>query len=176
MCLAFLTLILVVSIASSPFTDELLTFVTALCFGCGMSGSLRAGGGRIGALSPAFAMTAASVSIHWSKQFFAALATVLRLAGSLISFLVQVRFLGPHQFGVIGFAYTIAGPASVLADFGMNVYAMRWASAEPERRAVLISLCVIVKTFLSAVLLLPCLVWVHLLGFSAWDKARRRSP
>ncbi len=116
-------------------------------------------------------MTAASVSIHWSKQFFAALATVLRLAGSLISFLVQVRFLGPHQFGVIGFAYTIAGLASVLADFGMNVYAMRWASAEPERRAVLISLCVIVKTFLSAVLLLPCLVWVHLLGFSAWEQS-----
>jgi hypothetical protein len=55
LCLAFLTLILVVSIASSPFTDELLTFVTALCFGCGMSGSLRAGGGRNGALSPAFA-------------------------------------------------------------------------------------------------------------------------
>ncbi len=55
LCLAFLSLILVVSIASSPFTDELLTFVTALCFGCGMSGSLRAVGGRNGALSPAFA-------------------------------------------------------------------------------------------------------------------------
>lgn len=55
LCLALLLLILVVSIASSPFTDELLTFVTALCFGCGMSGSLRSGGGRNGALSSAFA-------------------------------------------------------------------------------------------------------------------------
>lgn len=116
-------------------------------------------------------MTAASISINWSKQFFAALTTVLRLAGSLISFLVQVRFLGPHQFGVIGFAYTIAGLASLVSDFGMHTYAMRWASAEPERRAMLISLCVIVKAFLSAILLLPCLVWVHLLGFSAGEQS-----
>ena len=95
---------------------------------------------------------------------------VLRLGGGLISFLVQVRFLGPHQFGVIGSAISIASLASLVSDFGMNAYAMRWGSAMPERRDVLISLCVIVKAVLSAMLLLPCLVWVHLLGFSAREE------
>ncbi|MDQ6702654.1 MAG: oligosaccharide flippase family protein [Pseudomonadota bacterium] len=114
-------------------------------------------------------MTTASRSIQWSK-FFAVLTTVLRLGGALISFLVQVRFLGPHQFGVIGFAYTIAALASLVSDFGMNTYAMRWGSAKPELGDVLIPLCLIVKAVLSAMLLLPCLVWVHLLGFSAGEE------
>ncbi|MGH6848137.1 MAG: O-antigen ligase family protein [Methylocella sp.] len=51
LCVAFLLLILVISIASSPFTDELLTFVAALCLGYGMSRSLRAGGARNGVRS-----------------------------------------------------------------------------------------------------------------------------
>jgi O-antigen/teichoic acid export membrane protein len=114
-------------------------------------------------------MTTASRSIHYSK-FFAVLATVLRLGGGLISFLIQVRFLGPHQFGVIGFAMTVASLASPVSDFGMNTYAMRWGSAKPERRDALITLCVIVKAVLSAMLLLPCLVWVHLLGLSAREE------
>lgn len=46
LCLAFLLLILAISIASSPFTDELLEFVAALALGYGMSKSLRAGGAR----------------------------------------------------------------------------------------------------------------------------------
>jgi O-antigen/teichoic acid export membrane protein len=115
-------------------------------------------------------MTTVSRSIHWLK-FFAVLTTVLRLGGGLISFLVQVRFLGPHQLGVIGFAITIAGLASLASDFGMSTYVMRWGSAQPERRDVLIPLGVIVKAVLSAMLLLPCLVWVHLLGFSASEES-----
>ncbi|MGH8515519.1 MAG: oligosaccharide flippase family protein, partial [Gammaproteobacteria bacterium] len=114
-------------------------------------------------------MTTASRSIHWSK-FFAVSSTFLRLGGGLITFLVQVRFLGPHQFGVVGSAMTVAALASLVSDFGMNFYAMRWASAKPERADVLKTLCVIVKAFLSAVLLPPCLVWVHLLGLSAHEE------
>jgi hypothetical protein len=53
LCLAFLSLILVISVASSPFTDELLTFVAALSLGYGMSRPLRAGGARNGVRSPA---------------------------------------------------------------------------------------------------------------------------
>ncbi len=48
LCLALLFLILAISTASSPFTDELLTFVTALCLGYGMSRSFQAGGARNG--------------------------------------------------------------------------------------------------------------------------------
>jgi hypothetical protein len=51
LCLAFLLLILAISIASSPFTDELLEFVAALALGYGMSKSLRAGGARNGVRS-----------------------------------------------------------------------------------------------------------------------------
>ena len=114
-------------------------------------------------------MTTVSRSIERSK-FFAVLATALRLGGGLISFLIQVRFLGPHQFGVVGYAITVAALASLVSDFGLNGYAMRWGSAKPERQDVLISLCVIVKAVLSAMLLLPCLVWVHLLGLSAREE------
>ncbi|MGH6848138.1 MAG: lipopolysaccharide biosynthesis protein [Methylocella sp.] len=113
-------------------------------------------------------MTPASRSIQWSK-FFAVLTSVLRLAGGLITFLIQVRFLGPHQFGVVGSAITVAALASLVSDFGMNTYAMRWGSAKPERRDAVITLAVIVKAVLSVMFLLPCLVWVHLLGLSAHD-------
>jgi hypothetical protein len=51
LCLAFLFLISAISIASSPFTDELLTFVAALALGYGLSKSLRAGGARNGVRS-----------------------------------------------------------------------------------------------------------------------------
>jgi O-antigen/teichoic acid export membrane protein len=114
-------------------------------------------------------MTPASRSIRRSK-FFAVLTSILRLAGGLITFLIQVRFLGPHQFGVVGSAITVAALASLISDFGMNTYAMRWGSAKPERRDVLIPLAVIVKAFLSVMFLLPCLVWVHLLGLSAHEE------
>ena len=114
-------------------------------------------------------MTTASRSIHWSK-FFAVSTTLLKLGGGLITFLVQVRFLGPHQFGVVGSAMTVAALASMVSDFGLNIYAMRWGSAKPERSDVLISLCVIVKVFLSAMLFLPCLVWVHLLALSTHEE------
>jgi hypothetical protein len=53
LCLALLSLILVISVASSPFTNELLTFVAALCLGYGMSRPLRAGGARNAVRSPA---------------------------------------------------------------------------------------------------------------------------
>lgn len=114
-------------------------------------------------------MTTASRSIHLSK-FFAVSSTFLRLGGGLLTFLVQVRFLGPHQFGVIGSAITAASLASLVSDFGMNLYAMRWGSAKPERSDALITLCVIVKAFLSAMILLPCLVWMHLLGLSSREE------
>ncbi|MGH7841234.1 MAG: lipopolysaccharide biosynthesis protein [Candidatus Binataceae bacterium] len=114
-------------------------------------------------------MTPASRSIQRSK-FFAVLTSFVRLGGGLISFLIQVRFLGPHQFGVIGSAITTAALASLVSDFGMNAYAMRWGSAKPERRTALIPLCVIVKAILTAMLLLPCLVYVHLLGLSAHEE------
>jgi cytochrome c biogenesis factor len=53
LCLAFLLLILAISTASAPFTDELLTFVAAISLGYGMSRSLRAGGARNAVRSPA---------------------------------------------------------------------------------------------------------------------------
>ena len=114
-------------------------------------------------------MTKASPSIHRSK-FFAGMTSILRLAGGLVTFLIQVRYLGPHQFGVVGSAITVAALASLVSDFGMNTYNMRWGSAKPERRDVLIPLGVIVKAVLSVMFLLPCLVWVHLLGLSAHDE------
>jgi O-antigen/teichoic acid export membrane protein len=114
-------------------------------------------------------MTPASRSIQ-AQKFFAVSTTVLRLGGGLITFLIQVRFLGPHQFGVVGSAITVAALASLASDFGMNTYAMRWGSAKPERRDVLIPLAVIVKAFLSVMFLLPCLFWVHLLGLSAHEE------
>jgi hypothetical protein len=46
LCLALLFLVLAISVASSPFTDELLEFVAALCLGYGMSRPLRAYGER----------------------------------------------------------------------------------------------------------------------------------
>jgi hypothetical protein len=46
LCLAFLSLVLAISVASSPFTDELLIFFAALGFGYGMSRPLRAGAAR----------------------------------------------------------------------------------------------------------------------------------
>ncbi|MGH6849739.1 MAG: lipopolysaccharide biosynthesis protein [Methylocella sp.] len=91
-------------------------------------------------------------------------------SGGLLTFLIQVRFLGPHQFGVVGSAVTAAAFTSMVSDFGMNTYAMRWGSAKPERRDALIPLGVIVKAALSVWLLLPCLVWVHLLGLSGHDE------
>src|ERR1019366_2340473 len=90
-------------------------------------------------------MTTASRSIHWSK-FFAVLATVLRLGGGLTSFLIQARFLGPYQFGVIGAAMTIAALTSLLSDFGLNTYAMHWGSAQPERRGFLITVFGVFQT------------------------------
>lgn len=53
LCLAFLLLILAISVASSPFTDELLTFAAALGLGYGMSRPLRSGGARHGVRSAA---------------------------------------------------------------------------------------------------------------------------
>lgn len=114
-------------------------------------------------------MTTASRSIE-SLKFFAVLTTILRLVGGLITFLIQVRFLGPHQFGVVGSAITVAALTSLVSDFGMNTYAMRWGSAKPERRDTLIPLSLIVKAVLSAMLLPPCLVWAHLLGLSAHEE------
>ena len=53
LCLAFLLLILAISTASSPFTDELLTFVAAISLGYGMSRPLPAGHARNGVRSAA---------------------------------------------------------------------------------------------------------------------------
>jgi len=53
LCLAFLFLISAISIASSPFTDELLEFVAALALGFGMSRPLGSGGARNGVRSAA---------------------------------------------------------------------------------------------------------------------------
>ncbi|MGH6841074.1 MAG: hypothetical protein ACREDV_03140, partial [Methylocella sp.] len=51
LCLAFLLFILAISIASSPFTSELLEFFAALSLGYGMSRPLRSG--RVRTAAPA---------------------------------------------------------------------------------------------------------------------------
>lgn len=48
LCLAFLLLILAISTASTPFTNEVLEFVAAISLGYGMSRPLTAGGARRG--------------------------------------------------------------------------------------------------------------------------------
>lgn len=98
-------------------------------------------------------------------------ATFVRLAGGMVSFMIQARFLGPHQFGVVGSALTIAALASLVSDYGLHSYVLQKGGAHPERQVDLLTTSLVLKTSITILVLPFCLAWVYLSDFSGREEA-----
>lgn len=103
-------------------------------------------------------------------KLFAVAATFLRLTGGLISFMIQARYLGPHQFGVVGSAMATAALASLISDYGLHSYVLQKGGAHPERQVELLTTALALKVFIAIVVSPVCLAWVVLAGFTPHEE------
>lgn len=76
-------------------------------------------------------------------------ATIGRMGGNLLTFVILARYLGPAPFGVIATAITYTSFAALVADFGFAVSALRRAGAAPERAAAFVSEALLAKALLT---------------------------
>ena len=76
-------------------------------------------------------------------------ATIGRMGGNLLTFVILARYLGPASFGVIATAITYTSFAALVADFGFAVSALRRAGAVPERAGTFVSEALLAKALLT---------------------------
>lgn len=76
--------------------------------------------------------------VRQSDKIYMLVATGTRLALSLATFAVIVRFLGPANFGVYAASIAVASVAAAVTDFGLATSSLRAASIERERSSAII--------------------------------------
>lgn len=100
------------------------------------------------------------------QQLYMLLTMAVRMGGGLLTFFVQARYLGPHNFGVIGAAISIAGIGSLVSDFGLHAYVMRRAGVRSSDVRRLVAAATAAKIMLSIPVTIGCFLWVWFAGFS----------
>lgn len=81
-------------------------------------------------------------------------ATLARMAGGLLTFVLLARYLHPELFGLIATAMAYTAFMGILTDFGLGTAALRDAAAVPERSAQVMANALAVKGLLAALIVL----------------------
>lgn len=77
-------------------------------------------------------------------------ATVARMAGGLLTFVLIARYLHPASFGLIATAMAYTAFVGIITDFGLGTAALRDAAAAPDRTAEVMGNALAVKVLVAA--------------------------
>lgn len=81
-------------------------------------------------------------------------ATLARMAGGLLTFVLLARYLHPEPFGLIATAMAYTAFMGILTDFGLGTAALRDAAAVPDQSAQIMADALAVKGLLAALIVL----------------------
>ena len=78
-----------------------------------------------------------------------AVSTFTRLSVGVLVYIIMARYLGPTQFGLIAKAMAYSGLLGLLSDYGMGIFGLRLAGAEPDRTVEIVRRSLLVKAAMT---------------------------
>ena len=94
--------------------------------------------------------------VKHSDKFYMLIATGARMALSLATFVVVVRYLGPANFGFYAACLAVASVAAAVTDFGLATSSMRSASMDRDQSKAIIGDAFALKLCFALLALLMC--------------------
>lgn len=91
-----------------------------------------------------------------------ALTTATKMLSGIFVFVIMARVLGPHDFGTVVYAFTLASIFVLLVDYGFSQQLLRDVGAAPETIHQLMGRVLVAKVVLSIAMLILCAIYLLL--------------
>lgn len=87
------------------------------------------------------------------------LTTAIKMISGIIVFVLMARFLGPHDFGLIAYTFTLASLFALIVDYGFSQQLLREIGIDPLQVNDLVGNFMISKAVLSGVVIFICYIY-----------------
>ncbi|ABE50288.1 oligosaccharide flippase family protein [Methylobacillus flagellatus] len=102
---------------------------------------------------------------------FMALSTFSRLLSAVVLFIILARFLGPRDFGILMYNFTLASIAVLLVEYGFSNQLLRDIGRYPDNINQLMGRVFLAKLYLTVVMGVCCLAGHYLFYTNDLDRA-----
>lgn len=89
-----------------------------------------------------------------------ALTTAAKMLSGIFVFVIMARVLGPHDFGMVIYAFTLASIFVLLIDYGFSQQLLREVGQAPEHVNQLMGRVFVAKIALSIMMFVICLIYL----------------
>lgn len=91
-----------------------------------------------------------------------AVTTATKMLSGIVVFVIMARILGPHDFGMVVYSFTLASIFVLLVDYGFSQQLLRDIGAAPESIHQLMGRVLVAKVVLSIAMLILCAIYLLL--------------
>lgn len=88
--------------------------------------------------------------------------TATKMLSGIVVFVIMARILGPHDFGMVVYSFTLASIFVLLVDYGFSQQLLRDIGAAPESIHQLMGRVLVAKVVLSIAMLILCAIYLLL--------------
>ncbi|AKR43393.1 oligosaccharide flippase family protein [Methylophilus sp. TWE2] len=93
------------------------------------------------------------------STLFMGLTTAIKMISGIIVFVLMARFLGPHDFGLIAYAFTLASLFALIVDYGFSQQLLREIGIDASQVNDLVGSFMVSKAVLSGMVILICYIY-----------------
>ena len=91
-----------------------------------------------------------------------AVTTASKMLSGIVVFVIMARVLGPHDFGLVVYSFTLASIFVLLVDYGFSQQLLRDIGAAPQAIHQLMGRVLVAKVALSIAMLILCAIYLLL--------------
>lgn len=95
------------------------------------------------------------------NTFFMAITTATKMLSGIFVFVIMAKVLGPHDFGLVTYSFTLASLFVLIVDYGFSQQLLRDIGAHPEGVNDVMGRVLVTKVMLSIATLVICAVYLY---------------
>ncbi len=96
------------------------------------------------------------------NTLFMAVTTAIKMLSGIVVFVIMARVLGPHDFGLVVYSFTLASIFVLLVDYGFSQQLLRDIGAAPTSIHQFMGRVLVAKVALSIAMLILCAIYLFL--------------
>lgn len=88
--------------------------------------------------------------------------TAAKMLSGIVVFIVMARLLGPYNFGIVAYSFTLASVFVLITDYGYSQQLLKDVSTEPKETSKLVGRAIVSKLFLTSITLFLSLIYSYI--------------
>ncbi|MBF5038003.1 oligosaccharide flippase family protein [Methylophilus sp. 13] len=100
----------------------------------------------------------------FKNTIFMGLTTAAKMLSGIVVFVVMARLLGPHDFGLVAYSFTLASLFVLIVDYGFSQQLLRDIGADPHKVEDIMGRVFVAKLLLGCLTLILCEFYIYFVG------------